>query len=133
MMGAVKSHLNEVAININDFPITADKIAAIIQLIDEKAINNSIAEQKVFPELLKNPNQSPKEIAEENNWIQDSNTDTIEAFINTAIAKYPEKVAEYKSGKTGLMGLFMGEVMKASKGKADPKLASKLLKEKLEN
>ena len=49
-----------------------------------------------------------------------------------AILKYPEKVNEYKNGKRGLIGLFMGEVMKLSKGKADPKLANKLLQIKLE-
>ena len=53
-------------------------------------------------------------------------------FIKQAIEKYPEKVREYKSGKKGLIGLFMGEVMKLSKGKADPKLANKLVREELE-
>ena len=133
MMGAVKSYLNEHALHISAFPISAEKIAAIIQLIDENAISNSIAEKKVFPELLKNPEKSPREIAEKNNWIQESNTDTIDSFIEAAIAKYPEKVSEYKNGKTGLLALFMGEVMKASRGKADPKMTTKLLKEKLDN
>jgi aspartyl-tRNA(Asn)/glutamyl-tRNA(Gln) amidotransferase subunit B len=56
----------------------------------------------------------------------------LEQFVAEAIAKYPEKVAEYKSGKTGLLGLFMGEVMRLSKGKADPKVANQLVKEALE-
>ncbi len=133
MMGAVKSHLNEMALTINDFPIEAKKIAKIVELIDKNEISNSTAEQKLFPKLLENPDLSPREIAEKNNWIQDSDSDAIEEFINFAIGKYPDKVEEYKNGKKGLLGLFMGEVMKVSKGKADPKLASKLLKDKLEN
>lgn len=132
MMGAVKSHLNENALSIEEFTLQAETIAEIIDLIDEGAISNSIANQKVFPALLENPKASARKIAESNNWIQESNTDTIDQFIENAIAKFPEKVEEYKNGKTGLLGLFMGEVMKASKGKADPKVASHLLKEKLE-
>ena len=53
-------------------------------------------------------------------------------FIKQSISKYPEKVDEYKSGKKGLIGLFMGEVMNLSKGKADPKIANQLLKNELE-
>ena len=132
MMGAVKSYLNENALSIDEFPIAPKTIAEIISLIDEGAINNSIANQKVFPALLEKPNSSAKAIAEENNWIQESNSDAIDEFIEAAIAKFPEKVEEYRNGKVGLLGLFMGEVMKASKGKADPKLATQLLKDKLD-
>ena len=64
--------------------------------------------------------------------IQDSSEDAILPFIEAAIAKYPDKVAAYKNGKTALLGLFMGEVMKAAKGKADPKTANKLVKEALD-
>ena len=73
------------------------------------------------------------QISQKNNWIQESDSDALGEFVNQALAKFPEKVQEYKNGKTGLMGLFMGEVMKLSKGKADPKVASQLIKEKLES
>jgi aspartyl-tRNA(Asn)/glutamyl-tRNA(Gln) amidotransferase subunit B len=132
MMGAIKSHLNENALSIEDFPLHPKTIAEIIELIDEGSINNSIANQKVFPALVEKPKASARSIAESNNWIQESNTDTIDQFIEEAIAKFPQKVEEYKNGKTALLGLFMGEVMKSSKGKADPKVTSQLLKEKLE-
>jgi aspartyl-tRNA(Asn)/glutamyl-tRNA(Gln) amidotransferase subunit B len=79
-----------------------------------------------------NSGDSPEDIAKNNNWIQDSNTDSLSEFVKQAIAKYPEKVKEYKSGKKGLIGLFMGEVMKLSLGKADPKLANQLVKKELE-
>ena len=76
--------------------------------------------------------KTAKEIATENNWIQESNSDAIDDYIKQAINKYPDKVKEYKAGKKGLIGLFMGEVMKLSKGKADPKLANELLMKELE-
>ena len=72
------------------------------------------------------------EIATKNNWIQESDSGALGEFITEAIAKYPEKVKEYKEGKKGLIGLFMGEVMNLSKGKADPKLCNQMLKEILE-
>jgi aspartyl-tRNA(Asn)/glutamyl-tRNA(Gln) amidotransferase subunit B len=77
-------------------------------------------------------NKTAEEIATENNWMQESDSDTLGEYISKAIAKYPEKVAEYKSGKKGIIGLFMGEVMKLSKGQADPKLANQLLRTELE-
>jgi aspartyl-tRNA(Asn)/glutamyl-tRNA(Gln) amidotransferase subunit B len=104
----------------------------MIALIDEGLINNSIANRRIFPVMLEIPSKTAKVIAEENAWIQESDTDTIDSFIQAAIDKYPEKVKEYKSGKTGLLGLFMGEVMKASRGKADPKVANQILRKKLE-
>ena len=73
-----------------------------------------------------------EQLAEELNLIQERNTDALHDFILQALAKYPEKVIEYKKGKASLLGLFMGEIMKLSKGKADPKKATQLLKEALE-
>ncbi len=132
MMGAIKSHMNKMAINISQFPIKAERIAQLIKLIDDNKVSNSVAEQKLFPLMLTNTDSSPEDLAHEHNYIQESNTDALQEFVNMAIAKYPDKVAEYKSGKKGLIGLFMGEVMKLSKGKADPKLANKLVTEELE-
>ena len=76
--------------------------------------------------------KTPSQIAEENNWIQESDSGALNEFVKQAILKYPEKVLEYKNGKTSLLGLFMGEVMKLSKGKADPKMTTELVKEMLE-
>lgn len=128
----IKSFLNEKAIEIHEFAVKPEKIAEVIQLIDSNQVSNSVASQKIFPKLIESPEKSPKNIAEDNNWIQSSDEDEILGLIQQAIAKYPEKVAEYKSGKKGLLGLFMGEVMKLSKGKADPKVANKQLREELE-
>ena len=132
MMGAIKSFLNENAIEIKQFPLKPKQIAELIELIESGEISNSIANQKVFPALIENPNLSAKELAVKNNWIQESDAGALEEFIEIALSKFPEKVKAYKDGNKNLLGLFMGEVMKASKGKADPKLTSKLLREKLE-
>lgn len=128
VMGAVKSFLNERAIHIAQFPVNPSILAALIDLIDSGKINNTIATQKIFPELLLITGKTPLQIAQENNLIQDSNTDSIQQWIDEALAANPAKVAEYKAGKTGLLAMFMGDVMKKSKGKADPKIATELLK-----
>lgn len=132
VMVNVKSYLNENALDMDDFTLPASAIASLIQLIDEGKISHSAASQKVFPVLVQNPTKSPLQIAEELNILQESDSGFIQEAIKAAVAKFPEKVAEYKAGKESLLGLFMGEVMKQSKGKADPKVASQLLKEYLD-
>ena len=129
--GSVKSYLNENAIEMSQFSISTKRLAQLIQLVDEGKVSNSVATQKIFGELIGN-NISAEEIAKKNNWIQESNTDALQSFVEEAIAKYPEKVLEYKAGKKGLIGLFMGEVMKLSRGKADPKIANQLVRKSLE-
>tara|TARA_B110000091_G_scaffold173438_1_gene187083 strand:- start:403 stop:1851 length:1449 start_codon:yes stop_codon:yes gene_type:complete len=129
--GAIKAHLNEFVKHISEFSISAIRIAELIQLIDDGKVSNSVATSKVFTQMLES-DLSAEEIAKNNNWIQDSDTDSLSEFVKQVIAKYPEKVEEYKSGKKGLIGLFMGEVMKLSRGKADPKLANQLVRAELE-
>ncbi|MCT4624893.1 MAG: Asp-tRNA(Asn)/Glu-tRNA(Gln) amidotransferase subunit GatB [Schleiferiaceae bacterium] len=132
MMGEIKSHLNAKAIEIDDFPIASSTIAELIALVDDSKISNTVASQKVFPLLLESNSKSPLELAKENNWIQESNQDALTGFVEAALAKYPDKVEEYKNGKKGVLGLFMGEVMKMSQGKADPKVANQLVRQALE-
>jgi aspartyl-tRNA(Asn)/glutamyl-tRNA(Gln) amidotransferase subunit B len=129
--GSVKSYLNENAVSISDFSISTEQLATLISIVDDERISNSVATSKVFPAMLSS-NKTAEEIATENNWVQESDSDALGEYITQAIAKYPEKVAQYKGGKKGLIGLFMGEVMKLSKGQADPKLANQLLKTELE-
>lgn len=132
MMGPIKSYLNELTLHISQFPLSPKQIAALIHLVDEGKVNFSVASQKIYPEMIENPAKSPLEIAEEMNLIQESNTNTIIPIVEEVLALLPDKVEEYKNGKKGLMGLFMGEIMKKSKGKADPKVASELLRERLD-
>ncbi len=132
MMGSIKSYLNENALTIEQFTIAPQTIASLIAIIDEGKISNAVASQKVFPELIGHPQETPLAIAQRLDLIQSSDSHALQELVNQALAKFPEKISEYKGGKTGLLGLFVGEVMKLSKGKADPKLANQLVKETLE-
>jgi len=132
LMVSIKGYLNEQAIEIRDFVLQPAKIAEIIDLIDSGKISNSAASQRLFPAMIDEHHLSALQLAEKLNLLQESNSDELNKWIADALAKYPEKVAEYKAGKKSLTGLFMGEVMKFSKGKADPKMANQLLVEALE-
>lgn len=132
MMGSIKSYLNENALTIDRFTLSPVKIAELIAIIDEGKISNTVASSQVFPAMVASPDKSPLQIATEMNLIQESNSDALQLLVDQAIAKSPEKVAEYKAGKVSLIGMFMGDVMKLSGGKADPKMASKLVKETLD-
>jgi len=132
IMGPVKSYLNDQAKAIEDFPLQPDTIAELINMVEKGVVSNSAASGELFKALIEDPEQDPQQVAEDKNLIQESDSDALQELVQEALAKYPEKVDEYKAGKKGLMGLFMGEVMKLSKGKADPKVASKLVQQELE-
>ncbi len=133
VMGPIKSYLNDLNLSADEFPVPPSVIAELISLIDEGKVNFSVASRQLFPELLKNPNKSAGEVAERLNLIQDSSMESILPIVNQIIKEFPLKVEEYQNGKKGIMAMFMGEVMKRSKGKADPKVATELFKKKLEH
>jgi len=132
LIGTVKSYLNENATTIENFVITPQKLADLITLINSGKVSNSVAEKNIFPLLIKNPNLSPLDVAEQNNLIQESGADAIEGYINQVFEENPNEVERYKNGEKQLTGFLMGQLMKLSKGKADPKKSSKLLREMLE-
>lgn len=131
LLGPIKNHLNASGKDINEFELKPKAVAALIALIDEGKTNFSVASANIFPALLLSPEKTPFEIAQALNLIQNSDEDLIGGFVQQVLAAMPEKVAEYKAGKKGLLGLFVGEVMKLSKGKADPKVVNKLIAEAL--
>jgi len=131
MMGDVKSYLNEFGFEIHEFPISVERLAVLITIIDEGKISNSVASQRIFPELLKS-DLSPLAIAEQLNLIQDSSEDTLKGFILQVFEENQAEVERYRNGEKQLTGFFMGKLMKVSNGKADPKIANKLLRELLE-
>ncbi|POY36004.1 Asp-tRNA(Asn)/Glu-tRNA(Gln) amidotransferase GatCAB subunit B [Solitalea longa] len=132
MMGAVKSYLNDQVIEITSFQLKPKQLAAIINLIDDGRINNSVANQQVFPELLKHPEKNVEQLTHELEVFIEADDNELIGFIDQVLDKYPEKVKEYHKGKKNLIGLFMGDVMKLSKGKIDPKSANKLMIDRLE-
>jgi aspartyl-tRNA(Asn)/glutamyl-tRNA(Gln) amidotransferase subunit B len=133
MLGPVKSWLNENNKEMEEFPISPKKIASMIQLIDSGKLNFSVASTKIFSQLLKEPSKEPGQIAEELNLVQQSDLSFIGPIIDEVLHTFADKVNEYKKGKRGLLALFVGEVMKRSKGKANPKIINELLLEKLKS
>jgi aspartyl-tRNA(Asn)/glutamyl-tRNA(Gln) amidotransferase subunit B len=132
IMGAVKSYLNDNNVEINQFTITAEQLAKLIQLIDDGKVSTSTAAQQIFPEMVLDSSKTPLQIAEAKNLIQQSNTDALQTLIDEVLANNEAKVKEYKNGKKGLLSMFMGEIMKKSKGSADPKVTTALLQKTLE-
>lgn len=124
VLGPVKSYLNDTATDIEDFKLPPATIAELIQLIEAGKLSHSAAAQTVFPALMQTPEKRAIEVAEALNVIQTSDINFITEIVTEVLSRFPEKVEEYKAGKKGLLGLFVGEVMKASKGKADPKLVN---------
>lgn len=133
LMGPVKSFLNEQGVNMSKFPLPPEKLAGLVNLIDEGRLNYSVAAKKVYPAMLLNPGAEPAGLIEQLGVGIDNNADQLSAYIEEVIARYPDKVKQYQSGKKGLIGLFMGEVMRLSKGKIDPRVANRMMAEKLES
>ncbi|MBS1660836.1 MAG: Asp-tRNA(Asn)/Glu-tRNA(Gln) amidotransferase subunit GatB [Bacteroidetes bacterium] len=133
LLGPVKSSLNEQGLDLKDFPVTPLSLSQLMKLVEEGRLSFSIAAERIFPEMIRDTSISALDIATKLNLLQSSDTSEINAWIEQALAGMPDKVSEYKKGKKGLIGLFVGEVKKLSRGKADPKLTNQLLLEKLEN
>lgn len=127
MMGSIKSYLNQNALEIEDFPIAPKKIAELISIIDEAKVNNSVATQKIFPLLLEHPNKSPLEIAKENNWMTQSDSNELENIVLTIFKANPSETQRFKNGEKKLTGFFMGKIMQATKGAADPKTTAQVI------
>jgi aspartyl-tRNA(Asn)/glutamyl-tRNA(Gln) amidotransferase subunit B len=133
LMGPVKSYLNDHNLGITDLTLSPAQLADLIALVDSGKVSNSVAAHKIFPVLVKNPAKAATQVAEELNLLIDEAASDVSDFIKQTLAKHPDKVAEYHHGKKGVVGLFMGEIMKLSKGKIDPKKTNQLLIEVLES
>ena len=134
VIGPVRSYLHEsTARHISDFPISAKVLSELIGMVDSGKLNYSIAAHQVFPELIKNPGRSATETANSLQVIIDTDEDELTQLIEDILNNYPDKVKDYQNGKKGVLGLFMGDLMKVSKGKINPQTASKLIINKLES
>jgi len=131
--GPVKSYLNEQSVTIDAFPVRPETLATAIELVEAGKLSFSAASSKLLPALIEHPSADALQTATAMNLLQDADAGAIAAWVDEVLAGMPDKVAEYKKGKKGLIGLFMGEVKKVSKGKADPKMATQLLTEKLKD
>lgn len=130
LLGPVKSYLNENEFEFEQFSLKHEQLAELIAVVEEGKVSHTMAVQKLFPAMI-GSGQSAIQLAQVLNLLQERNEDALTQLIEEVLGSMPEKVTEYKKGKKGLIGLFVGEVMKKSKGKADPKLLNQLVTEKL--
>jgi aspartyl-tRNA(Asn)/glutamyl-tRNA(Gln) amidotransferase subunit B len=129
VMGEVTRALNEDGKEITQCPVTPALLANLLKLIEEGTISGKIA-KTVFDEMYKT-GKEPKVIVQEKGLVQVSDTGAIEAMVDEVLSKNPNQVAEYRGGKETLFGFFVGQVMRASKGKANPAVVNELLLKKL--
>lgn len=116
-----------------DFPISPVQLGRFIHLIEDRAkVSASIAYQQLLPALMQQPDRDPEALATDLGLIQSNDADFLQDLVRQVIAANPDKTMAYRKGKKGLLGFFMGEVMKLSKGKAEPKATSDLLQKILE-
>ena len=127
--GELFALLNENDLSITQSPISAENLSKLINLIKDGIISGKIA--KTVFELMASGDKDPQKIVKEKGLEQESDPKALESLIDKVIAENPDKVKEYKSGKEKLFGFFVGQTMKVSDGKANPKLVNDILKKKL--
>ena len=131
MLGPIKSYLNEAGFDYKSLALQPATLADLIRLIDAGQLNFSVAASKILPQIVDGKKTDVLAVAIELNVLQVNDSDTLEAWVDAAIASMPDKVIEYQKGKKGLIGLFIGAVKKISKGQADPNKVSDMLINKL--
>jgi aspartyl-tRNA(Asn)/glutamyl-tRNA(Gln) amidotransferase subunit B len=129
LMGDIAAYLNTEKLAIAQIALTPPNLAELITLIEQGTISGKIAKD-ILPELLAQGG-SAKELVERKGLIQISNTSELEAIIDQVIAANPKELEQYRNGKTKLQGFFVGQVMKKTNGRADPKLTNQILAKKL--
>ncbi|MEZ4885514.1 MAG: Asp-tRNA(Asn)/Glu-tRNA(Gln) amidotransferase subunit GatB [Chitinophagales bacterium] len=133
LIGPVKEYLNKNNVDIGNFALSAKQLVVLIHLIKEDKLSFSIAAQKLLPEWVEQPNADPLQLAKRMNLLMQSDDRFIEEVIEKVLERFPDKVKAYQNGRKGMTGFFMGQIMQLSKGKADPKLATKLLEDRLKS
>ena len=131
VMTEVLKVMNEENLSIKEFPVTSENLGRLIKLIKDNTISGKIAKD-IFPEMLKT-NKDPNDIVKEKNIVQITDTKEIENAIDKILSVDESQVKEYLSGKDKVIGFFVGQIMKETKGKANPQIVNDLLKKKLES
>jgi aspartyl-tRNA(Asn)/glutamyl-tRNA(Gln) amidotransferase subunit B len=131
LIGPIRAVLNEKGIAITDFKVNPAQLAEAINLVDDKKITQQIVIQQLLPAVELEENAKVTDLAQSLNLLISENGDELSSFIDEVLNKYPQQVEAYKKGKKGVLGLFVGDVMKLAKGKADAKKLNELILEKL--
>ncbi len=121
--------LNEKEEEMEDIPFTAEELAELVELIENGTISSKIG-KKVLEELFENP-KSPKKIIEEKGWVQISDENAIKKVVEDVLANNPQSIADFKAGKDKALGFLVGQAMKETKGKANPKMLNEMFLEEL--
>lgn len=129
MAGELFGRLNKLGVEISASPISAKAFSELLGLIEDNTISGKIA-KTVFDAMFET-GKPARQIVDEQGLVQVTDTGAIDAAIDAVIAANPDKVAEYRSGKDKLFGFFVGQVMKATEGKANPAMVNDSLKAKL--
>ena len=123
--------LNEIDKSIEDSPISSKKLGQLLDLVNDGTVSNKIAKE-VFEEMFKSSKEA-KEIIEEKGLKQISNEDDIEKLVDKIIIENETQVKQFKEGNTKVMGWFVGQIMKLTKGQANPGIVNKIILKKLNN
>lgn len=129
MLGDVSAYLNSENVTIEDFPIAPANLGEMVNLINKGVLSSKLA-KKVFAEMLKT-NKEPKVLVKELGLEQISDEGAIVKIVEETLAENPQSVADYKAGKDRALGFLVGQIMKKSRGKANPEMVNNLLKEKM--
>lgn len=132
LLGSIRAILNEKQIDISAYAVKPAQLAQTINLVDEKKISQQNAIQQLLPALENKAEANAEELAQQLNLLIVEDADAISGLIDEVLAKYEAQVEAYKKGKKGVLGLFVGEVMKLAKGKADAKKVNELILKRLE-
>ncbi len=122
-------YLKDKKINLNECKVTPEKLAEIVQLLEEGVINNHAAQQ-VF-EIVAQTGQGPKEVVEQKGLKQVGSVDELDKIVTEIIIQNPKQVEQFKSGNERIFGFFVGQAMKKTQGKGNPRIIQELLKKKL--
>ena len=130
LMGDVSRHLNLSGLSIEEAPLTPDKLAGLLTLLGKGTISNKIA-KTVFEEMWKTGKDADT-IVKEQGMVQISDEGAIVAIVDAVIAANPQSIADFKAGKERALGFLVGQIMKQTKGRANPEMVNKLLKERIQ-
>lgn len=132
LIGPVRSYLNDSGTSIDRFTVAPQKLSQLIAMVENKEVSFSVAAQQLFPKLITDPQIDPKHLAMEEGVLQSNDSAALAAMVQEVLDEHPDKVKAYKNGKKGLIGLFMGQLMKKTNSAIDPSLANELLRKYLD-
>jgi aspartyl-tRNA(Asn)/glutamyl-tRNA(Gln) amidotransferase subunit B len=130
VMGSILAMLKAENKTIEESPVSPERLAELLRLIDSEVISGKIA-KTVFDEMVSS-GKPPEAIVQEKGLVQVTDADAITEVVKQVVSDHEQEVSDYRAGKTKLFGFFVGQVMKATRGKANPKMVNEILKKELE-